>query len=131
MLSISGRNLIPPFCLTTSNLIFLCFHFDALTELGAFMRTDFFFSYISVLRVASRRFLRVPTIYGLSRKIKKKKYQNFLPENFRFLVAKFSVYLNRRVFVMIYQQETKCHGKEEKSLLRSNFSSSPRHFQYI
>ena len=30
---------------------FLCFRFDALTELGAFMRTDFL--YISVLRVAS------------------------------------------------------------------------------
>ena len=29
-----------------------------------------------------------------------KKYQNFLSENFHFLVVKFSVYLNRRVFVM-------------------------------
>ena len=28
------------------------------------------------------------------------KYQNFLSENFHFLVVKFSVYLNRRVFVM-------------------------------
>ena len=28
------------------------------------------------------------------------KYQNLLPENFPFLVAKFSIYLNRRVFVM-------------------------------
>ena len=32
---------------------------------------------------------------------KYEKYQNFLSENFRFLVVKFSVYLNRRVFVMI------------------------------
>ena len=31
---------------------------------------------------------------------KYEKYQNFLSENFPFLVVKFSVYLNRRVFVM-------------------------------
>ena len=31
-----------------------------------------------------------------------KKYQDFLPENFNFLVVKFSVYLNRLVFVMVY-----------------------------
>ena len=29
-----------------------------------------------------------------------KKYQKFLSENFQFLVVKFSLYLNRRVFVM-------------------------------
>ena len=28
------------------------------------------------------------------------KYQNFLSKNFHFLMVKFSVYLNRRVFVM-------------------------------
>ena len=32
---------------------------------------------------------------------KNEKYQNFLSENFHFLVVKFSVYLNRRVFVML------------------------------
>ena len=31
---------------------------------------------------------------------KYEKYQNFLSENFHFLVVKFSVYLNRRVFIM-------------------------------
>ena len=31
---------------------------------------------------------------------KYEKYQNFLSENFHFLVVKFSVYLNRLVFVM-------------------------------
>ena len=31
------------------------------------------------------------------------KYQNFLSDNFHYLVVKFSVYLNRRVFVMSYQ----------------------------
>ena len=30
-----------------------------------------------------------------------KKYQNFLSENFHFLVVKFSVDLNRHVFVMV------------------------------
>ena len=29
------------------------------------------------------------------------KYQSFLSENFQFLEMKFSVYLNRRVFVMV------------------------------
>ena len=32
-----------------------------------------------------------------------KKYQNFLSENFHLLVVKFSVYLNRHVFLMVYQ----------------------------
>ena len=30
-----------------------------------------------------------------------KKYQNFLSENFPYLVVKFSIYLNRHVFVMV------------------------------
>ena len=33
---------------------------------------------------------------------KYEKYQNFVSENFQFLVVKFSVYLNKRVFVMCY-----------------------------
>ena len=45
-----------------------------------------------------RRFYRVPTIYVLSRNIKK--YQRFLSENFQFLEVKFSTYLHRHVFVM-------------------------------
>ena len=31
-----------------------------------------------------------------------KKYQSFLSVNFQFLVVKFSIYLNRRVFVMLF-----------------------------
>ena len=31
---------------------------------------------------------------------KKEKYQNLLSENFQFLEMKFSIYLNRRVFIM-------------------------------
>ena len=32
----------------------------------------------------------------------KKKYQSFKSENFQFLEVKFSIYLNRHVFVMCY-----------------------------
>ena len=35
-----------------------------------------------------------------------KKYQKLLSENFHFLVGKFSVYLNRRVFVMLIKRES-------------------------
>ena len=35
---------------------------------------------------------------------KYEKYQNFLSKNCHFLVVKFSVYLNRRVFVMTLEQ---------------------------
>ena len=38
------------------------------------------------------------TIYVLSRHMKK--YQSSLSENFQFLKVKFSIHLNRRVFVM-------------------------------
>ena len=34
---------------------------------------------------------------------KYKKYQIFLSENFQFLEVKFSIYLNRRVFIMFSQ----------------------------
>ena len=35
-----------------------------------------------------------------------KKYQSFLSENFQFLEVKFSIYLNRRIFVMQRQINT-------------------------
>ena len=41
----------------------------------------------------------MPTIYVFEQKYEK--ISEFLSENFQFLVVKFSVYLNRRVFVMI------------------------------
>ena len=49
-----------------------------------------------------------------------KKILEFLPENFQFLVVKFSVYLNRRVFVM----RCRCFTaplKTEKSKIYLNF----------
>ena len=42
------------------------------------------------------------TICVLSRNMKK--YQNILSENFLFLVVKFSIYLNRHVFIMMYSK---------------------------
>ena len=36
-----------------------------------------------------------------------KNIRNFLSENFPFLVVKFSIYLNRRVFVMIFRKSYK------------------------
>ena len=36
---------------------------------------------------------------------KYEKYQNFLSENLHFLVMKFSVYLNRHVFVMVFTSQ--------------------------
>ena len=36
---------------------------------------------------------------------KYEKYHNFLSENFHFLVVKFSVYLNRHVFVMANRED--------------------------
>ena len=36
---------------------------------------------------------------------KYEKYQNFLFENFQFLEVEFSIYLNRRVFVMCYDND--------------------------
>ena len=44
-------------------------------------------------------FLLEPPL-NLCFKQKYEKYQNFLSENFPFLVVKFSIYLNRSVFVM-------------------------------
>ena len=37
-----------------------------------------------------------------------KKYQSFLSKNFQFLEVKFSIYLNRRVFVMLENRVLLC-----------------------
>ena len=39
---------------------------------------------------------------------KYEKYRSFLSENFQFLEMKFSIYLNRRVFVMLVSGTTFC-----------------------
>ena len=40
------------------------------------------------------------SIHNLCFERKYEKYQNFFSENFQFLMVKFLIYLNRRVFVM-------------------------------
>ena len=41
--------------------------------------------------------------HNLCFELKYENYQNFLSESFHFLVVKFSIYLNRRVFVIAVQ----------------------------
>ena len=53
---------------------------------------------VLVRTASARRFLRVPAIYVLSRNMTIIRF--FLSENSQFLEVKFSIYLNRRVFVM-------------------------------
>ena len=55
--------------------------------------------WVLVRTASTRRFNRVPTIYVLSRNMKN--IIIFYVKNCHFLVIKFSVYLNRRVFVML------------------------------
>ena len=43
---------------------------------------------------------RLKSTHNLCFEQKYEKYQSFLPENFQFLEVKFSLYLNRRTFVM-------------------------------
>ena len=47
-------------------------------------------------------YLLEPPRHNLCFEQKYGKYQSFLSENFQFLNVKFSVYLNRRVFIMLY-----------------------------
>ena len=54
--------------------------------------------WVLVRTASARRFYRVPTIYVLSRNMKNIRF--FYVKNCHFWVVKFSVYLNRRVFVM-------------------------------
>ena len=55
-----------------------------------------------------------------------KRYQSFLSENFQFLEVKFSIYLNRRVFVM----HTYLSYEEKCVLLYSPFCISKWTHQY-
>ena len=60
--------------------------------------------WVLVRTASTRRFKRVPTIYVLSRNMKNIRY--FYLKNCHFLVVKFSIYLNRCVFVMlVYKAE--------------------------
>ena len=48
-----------------------------------------------------------------------KKYQSFLSENFQFLEVKFSIYLNRHVFLMMFRNGIKADFQTIKNLYRT------------
>ena len=59
------------------------------------------------------------SISSLCYEQKYEKYQNFLSENFHFLVVKFSAYLNRRVFVMVGKETTENEKHEFSNIQRT------------
>ena len=59
------------------------------------------FTGVYIIFVISAQKNRLTSTHNLCFEQKYEKYWNFLSEKLTFLVAKFSVYLNRRVFVMI------------------------------
>ena len=70
-----------------------------------------------------------PTIYVLSThnlcfEQKYAKHQEFLSENFQFLMVKFAIYLNRRVFVMYMQIRSLSYADTFLSFLLILYSSS-------
>ena len=66
--------------------------------------------WVLVRTASARRFQRVPIIYALNRNMKN--IRAFVSENFQYFEVKFSIYLNRRVFVMRYMYTcAKTHAK--------------------
>ena len=62
-----------------------------------------------LVRIGSpMRFKRVITIYVFEQKYEN--YQNFSSENFHFVVVKFWIYLNRRVFVINADRRQNLHN---------------------
>ena len=61
------------------------------------------------------------------------KNQNFLSENFHFLVVKFSVYLNRHVFVMIQKSQEKMiiMSMNDSRISRPLTNSAPRSLKIL
>ena len=53
-------------------------------------------------------------------------YQCFLSENFQFLEVKFSIYLNRRVFVMFYRDAERSDGRVVRA---ADFGSQSHGFE--
>ena len=57
-----------------------------------------------------------------------KNYQKFLSENFHFWVVKFSVHLNRHVFVMSYMSMGQLHSSQS---IKSNSTCTGTQIQHI
>ena len=82
------------FCITKTCL----YNFDPLKPHFYIAKLGFTVVYIIFLMFAQKHRLWVPTIYVLRNM---KNIRVFYMKIFRFLVVKFSIYLNRRVFVMV------------------------------
>ena len=80
--------------------------------------------WVLVRTASSRRFERVPTTCVLSRNMKN--IRIFLSENFDFMAVKFSVYLNRHVFVMRFYSVRKAqyHEIRTNALVKSQFKTA-------
>ena len=96
---------------------YLC-NFDPLKPHFYIVKLGFTGLYIIFLISAQKHRLWVLTsTHNLCFKQIYEKYQSFLPENFQFLEVKFSIYLNRCVFVMIPKiciQQTQFNHYENK-----------------
>ena len=72
--------------------------------------------WVLVRSASARRFWGVPTIYVLSKNMKTIQSLFFLFENVQILEVKFSIYLNRRVFVMRFEY----HGPSQSHAIVSH-----------
>ena len=78
------------------------YKFDPLKPHFYIVKLGFTEVYIIFLISAQKHRLWILTsTHNLCFEQKHEKYQNFLSENFHFLVVKLSIYLNRHVFVML------------------------------
>ena len=78
------------------------YNFDPLKPHFYIVKLGFTGVYIIFLISAQKhRLWALMSTHNLYFEQKHEKYQNFLSENFHFLVVKLSVYLNRHVFVMV------------------------------
>ena len=109
------------------------YNFDPLKPHFYIVKLGFTGVYITFLISAQKHRLWIlvktasSSTHNLCFEQKYEKYQAFISENFQFLVVKFSIYLNRRVFVMSHKSlcstcdsySLTCTGKTGFSYLRS------------
>ena len=99
------------------------YNFDPLKPIFYIIKLRFTGVYIIFListektLIVGTRKNRLPTIYVLSRNMKK--YQNFYPKT-QFLVVKFSICLHRRVFIMSSIRVTESEVVDTLSTLKIN-----------
>ena len=82
---------------------------------------------MGIIHIYMMRFLRIPTIYVLSRNMK---ISGFLSECFSFLVVKFSIYFNTHVFVM-KSRHIFAKGHVLGILLKSSVTGTESYPQFV